>query len=37
MEAPQEVRKIIPDNFFYFNPITEKSQFSLLFEIHQNF
>ena len=23
MEAPQEVREITPDNFFYFNPITD--------------
>ena len=37
MEAPQEVREITPDNFFYFNPITENSQFTLLFEIHKKF
>ena len=37
MEAPQEVREITPDNFFYFNPITVNSQFTLLFEIHKKF
>ena len=36
MKASQEVREITPDNFFYFNPITEKSQFTIIFEIHQN-
>ena len=37
METPQEVREITPDNFFYFNPINEKNQFTLLFKIHQFF
>ena len=37
MEAPHEVREITPNNFFYFNPITENSQFTLLFEIHKKF